>query len=156
MTKKPLLSLTLCLALLISCSKEPYSCFSPPEQLYMRFLDENGDDLLNPANPNGYKLRDIGLHYMEDGKKTYSKVMLDSLPDTKAYFLKTDIAWKADKGRNFSLQLSPTVTDNIYLRYDKVSEDRCAFFRFVEFKYNGVIYNLEMTDGNFRAFEIVR
>jgi hypothetical protein len=122
----------------------------------MRFVDENGNDLLNPANPNGYKFSNISLYYMDDGKKTYSKVMLDSLPDTKSYFLTTNFSWNADKGRDFSLQLSPTVTDNIYLRYDHVSENHCAFFKFVEFKYNNAIYNLKKTDGNFQSFEIVR
>lgn len=156
MAKSPLLSLALCIALFLSCSKQPDSCFTPPEPIYMRFLDENGNDLLNPANPDGYKLSNVRLHYMENGKKVNSKVMLDSLPDTKSYFLKTDISFKADKGRNFSLQLSPTVTDNIYLRYDHVSENRCAFFRFVEFKYNDVIYTMKETEGNFQAFKIVR
>lgn len=122
----------------------------------MRFVDENGNDLLNPASPDGYKFSDISLYYMEDGKKHYSKVMLDSLPQTKSYFLTTDISWNADGGRDFSLQLSPTVADKIYLRYDHVSENQCGFFRFVEFKYNNVNHDMKKTIGNFQAFEIVK
>jgi len=93
---------------------------------------------------------------MEDGRKMLSPVTLDSLRDGGGYFLNTEISWRADQGREFFLTLSPTITDRIYLRYDKVSEKGCGFFRFVEFKYNDVVYNKKNTPSNLAVFEIVK
>jgi len=154
MIKPTLLSLLLCLTLLFSCSKK--SCFTPPEQIFIRLIDKDGNDLLDPNSANGYKINDISLYYRSNSKKTYSKVTLDSIPNTKKYFLNTDISWNADKGNDFSLQLSPTILDNIFLRYDHISEDNCAFFRFKEFKYNNVVYSNKQIETNFWAFEIIK
>jgi hypothetical protein len=156
MFKLSIPSFLLCLVLLISCSKERISCFTPPEPTLIRLVDKDGIDLLDPSNPNGYKLSAISLYYMEDGRKVPAQVTLDSIPNGNAYFLNTDISWKADRGRDFVLSLSSTITDRIYLRYDEVSEKQCAFFRFVEFKYNDVVYSKKKIAGNLDAFEIVR
>jgi hypothetical protein len=156
MFKLRLLPCLLCLILLASCSKEIISCFTPPEPTLIRLLDKNGTDLLDPSNPSGYKLNAMNIYYMEDGRKVLSPVKLDSLPSGDAYFLNTEISWKADQGREFFLTLSPTIRDRIYLRYDAVSEKRCAFFRFVEFKYNDVVYNKKKIGGSLEAFEIVK
>jgi hypothetical protein len=156
MFKRLIPSFLLCLVLLVSCSKERISCFTPPEPTLIRLVDKDGMDLLNPSNPNGYKLSAISLYYMEDGRKLPAQVTLDSVPAGNAYFLNTDISWKADRGRDFVLSLSSTITDRIYLRYDEVSEKQCAFFRFVEFKYNDVVYSKKKIAGNLDAFEIVK
>jgi hypothetical protein len=154
---KSLTSLLLLFAALFSsCSKEPNTCFTPPASIHMQLIDKDGNDLLNPSNPNGYKSTDISIYHMDNGKKTFSKISLDSLTDTKSYFLSTEISWNADKGRDFFLQLSPIVTDSIYLRYDKMSKDQCAFFKFMEFRYNNTIQRLEVTNGNFQSFNIVK
>ena len=142
--------------LLFSCNKEQVACFTPPQQIMIRLLDKDGSDLLDPTNLNGYKSSDINIFYIKDGKKNYSIVKLDSRPNTKSYFLTTDISWNADKGQDFSLELSPTVTDKIYLRYDKVSEGNCAFYKFVEFKYNNVIYNQTTSVDNISSFVITK
>jgi hypothetical protein len=156
MVKIPSLPLLIFIILFISCSKGDISCFTPPEPVHMRIVDNEGNDLLNPTNLNGYNLTDMRLYYISEGKKTYSKITLDSIPTTKTYFLNTDISWNADKGRSFYLELSPTVTDNIYVRYDKLSDDHCGFYKFVEFRYNNVNYSIKVTNGNFQSFEIVK
>lgn len=156
MSKLRALSLLLSFAFLCSCAKERISCFTPPEPTLIRLVDKNETDLLNPGNPNGYKFMDVRLYYLEDGRKVFSNLTLDSLPGGKGYFLNTDISWKADQGRDFYLQLSSATTDRIFLRYDHVSEKGCGFFRFVEFKYNGLIYNKKKVDGYIEAFEIVK
>ena len=150
------LALILCFALFFSCGKEPVICFTPPQPTLIRIVDKEGADLLNPSNVNGYKFADISFFYVKNNSKNYSKVKLDSLPNTKIYFLNTDISFNADKGQEFSLVLSPTITDNIYLRNDKVSEKGCAFYKFVEFKYNNVVYNQTKTGDSFQSYVIVK
>ncbi len=157
MTKiSKMLATIVCSMLLLSCKKEQLACFTPPQQIMIRLLDKDGSDLLDPTNLNGYKSTDINLFYLKDDKKNYSSVKLDSRPDTKAYFLTTDISWNADKGKDFSLVLSPTVTDKIYLRYDKKSEDHCGFYKFVEFKYNNISYNQTTSIDNLTSFVITK
>jgi hypothetical protein len=148
--------LLLFVALFSSCSKEPNTCFTPPAPIHMQLIDKDGTDLLNPSDLKGYKLTNIGIYHMDNGKKTFSKISLDSVSNPKSYFLSTEISWYADKGRNFFLQLSPIITDNIYLRYDKMSDDQCAFFKFIEFRYNNTIQELKVTNGNFQSFIIVK
>ncbi len=146
----------LCFALLFACNKEQPICFTPPQPTLIRIVDKEGTDLLNPSNLNGYKFADITISYTKDNVKKNSNIKLDSLPNSKSYFLSTDISWNADKGQEFSLILSPTITDKIYLRYDKASEKGCGFFKFVEFKYNNVVYNQTKIDDSFQSYVIVK
>ncbi len=149
-------ALIVCFALFFSCNKEQPICFTPPQSTLIRIVDKEGTDLLNPSSVNGYKFSDISISYTKSNVKKNSNVKLDSLPNSKTYFLSTDISWNADKGQEFSLILSSTITDNIYLRYDQVSEKGCGFYKFVEFKYNNVIYNQTKTGDSFRSFVIVK
>ena len=152
----PSVLLILCFALLLACNKEQLICFTPPQPTLIRIVDKEGTDLLNPSNLNGYKIADISISYTKDNVKKNSIVKLDSLPNSKTYFLSTDISWNADKGQEFSLILSPTITDKIYLRYDKASEKGCGFFKFVEFQYNNVIYNQTKIGDSFQSYVIVK
>ena len=149
-------ALILCFALFLSCNKEKVSCFTPPQSTLIRIVDKEGVDLLNPTNSNGFKLSDISIYYTKNNVKNNSRIKLESLPNSNTYFLSTDISWNADKGQEFSLVLSPTITDNIYLRYDKASEKGCAFYKFVEFKYNNVVYNQTKIGDNFQSYVIVK
>gem|GEM_PF-2871191 len=156
MFKLRMLLAAICLLFVLSCSKEIISCFTPPEPTFIRLLDRNGVDLLDPSNPNGYKLSATSMYYMENGGKVLSPVKLDSQPNGNMYYLNTEISWNADGGREFFLTLSPTITDKIYLRYDAVSERKCSFFKLLEFKYNDVAYTKKKITGNLEAYEIVR
>lgn len=152
----PAFLLILFLAFLFSCKQEQPLCFTPPQPTLLRIVDKEGVDLLNPSNINGYKSADLSIYYTKNNVKNYGKIKLDSLPSAKIYFLNTDISWHADKGQEFFLVLSPEISDTIYLRYDQTSEQGCAFYKLVEFKYNNVIYNQTKTDGSFQSYVIVK
>jgi len=132
---------------LSSCNKgERIMCFTPPPPVNIRYVDKNGADLLDPKNINGFKKGDISITYIKDGVKTNSEFTVDSLPDKKVYYLKTYIGWESDGGRTFSLKLSPSITDEVYARYDEATENHCGFTRFVEFKYNNTNYQQNAVD----------
>ncbi len=139
----------------LSCSKENKLCFSPPTPVLLRLIDNNGNDLLNPANINSYKKNDISLSYIDNGTKTYSTVAINSFPNTDTFFLSTEMGWLADKGRVFYLKLSPVDTDTIYLRDDKVTDDDCTYYSLSEFKYNDTPYSQKgIVAGQPAVFEI--
>ncbi len=155
MSKLPLLLALFCIVFCSACSTS-MDCLTPPQLLSLRFVDKDGNDLLRPANPNAFKIGEIRLYDLKDGKKTYSDVKLDSLPDGGYYFLKTDLSWKAHNGAEFFLQLSNTVTDKIYLRYDEVSNDGCTSYKFVEFRYDDKLYEPTEVPPYFKEFKIVK
>lgn len=152
--------LTLLLAITCySCDKTPVLCFSPPEPVLISILDRNGNDLLNPANSSGYKKSDISIYYKDGDRKVVSKSTLDSVPEGNFYFLNTYLGWESNQGRDFSLQLSPTVTDQLYVRSDQLSKDHCGYYGATEFKYNGAAYTRKMiTVANRKVylFEIIK
>jgi hypothetical protein len=70
------------------------SCFSACEKpktmidtdIQICYVDKNGNDLLDPANPNGYKESDIDLYYMIDGVKTRVFDGMMDLPENFKFY----------------------------------------------------------------------
>lgn len=141
-----------------SCSKSPIACFTPPEPVRIRLVDKNRNDLLNPKTSKAYKPTEIKLYHMEDGIKVYSQISLDSIAGANLYFLITPLGFESDQGRNFSLELSPALTDHLYVRSDQMDDNDCTFYKFVEFKYNDISYTPTNAQGinSLQFFEITK
>jgi len=131
---------------LLSCKGDRIVCFTPPPPVNIRYVDKNGLDLLDPKNISGFKKGNISISYIKDGTKLLSEFSIDSIPDKKVYFLQTRIGWESDGGRIFTIKLSSAITDEVYARYDPVSENKCAFTKFVSFKYNNTDYTQNAAD----------
>ena len=140
---------------ILGCSKPP-ACFTPPQPTPLRFVNDSGQDLLNPSTANSYSLSDIRISYFENGSIKHSKVSIDSIPGANTFFLINDLPWFSHNGQTFYLQLSNADVDTIYMRSDEVRGDDCTFFQLKEFRYNNVQLPLKFFIGGPAAYEITK
>ena len=141
--------------LILGCSKEE-NCSTPPAPTPIRLINANGEDLLNPQNPNAYPLSAIQLSYQENGIVKYDQLSLSSISGTDTFFLLNSMPWNAQNGQTFYLRLTSTDTDTIYMRNDAVDENGCTFYQLSAFQYNGVEIAPTSFPGGPRAFQIVK
>jgi hypothetical protein len=108
------------MVLLVACNKKEVPTNGVAVEIYIdiSYVDQNGNDLLNPENPTSYNPNDFGLYYLKNGKKTlyymsnynephgYSKVWY--FPESKLYCFR--LFPPADTSY---LQISNDITDTI-------------------------------------------
>jgi len=107
------------LVLLAACNKKetPVNGVNVDLSVGLSYVDQNGNDLLSPDNPQAYKLNDFRLYYMKNGKKTlyFMSNYDDPYGYTKAWYYpvsglyRFDMAFPADSCT--LLQLSDGTVD---------------------------------------------
>jgi hypothetical protein len=140
---------------ILGCSK-PRACFTPPQPTPLRFVNDSGQDLLNPSTANSYSISNIRISYFENGSIKHSKVSIDSIPGANTFFLTNDLPWFSHNGQTFYLQLSNADVDTIYMRSDKMNGNDCTYFQVKEFRYNNVVQPLKFFTGGPAAYEITK
>lgn len=119
------------LAVFVSCSKnnddEPQNQYSINRGVEISLKNSNGEDLLDPNNPNGYKAEEIKLYYLINGEK---QEVFDPNMDNPRNFL----IYNHDSEYRIGISLNDTDSDTrpiTYVEWNEIETDtlQAAFFK---------------------------
>lgn len=119
------------LAVFVSCSKnnddEPQNQYSINRGVEISLKDSNGEDLLDPNNPTGYKADEIKLYYLINGEK---QEVFDPNMDNP----RNSLIYNHDSEYRIGISLNDTDSETLpitYVEWNEIETDtlQAEFFK---------------------------
>ncbi len=162
---KKLILLSILVAM-ISCKKNNENRIFDETPFDISYFDKNGNDLLNPNNPNSYKETDINIYYLINGEKV--KQYQKNLEYPKSFFISNEI-----RDNKYFMRLFPNdrnLNENnraiTYINFGNNEEDKveCEFktyknsssIQVVKIWYNDKLMWQYTDGGSNRWIEIIK
>lgn len=130
------LSALLAIPLLQTCDMQCGECFTPPEEIRLKLIDSQGNNLVENGT---YTPDSISLYYLENQVKKPVRYDLSTYyPYFKNIIFSSELAWMSIGERmNYYLRLNYLDTDTLTLELKEKHSDCCTYFDVVYFTING-------------------
>lgn len=140
--------------LFLGCAPETNCCTNLDVGMQFAVLDANGNDVLNPSNPNAFKAQNIKIYYVIDGVSEYQNSGNGGLLEISKY----------QNHENYIISIGPYVGDHLsttLIKWNEIDIDtiKCEVERISSnTRISKVWFNdvLKWDGVNERYFEVVK